>query len=211
MKAIRFLAHFFGFTKNTDDLSEDEIPENYVDDERLNMIRYQLEFYLSDINLDSDKVFYDAQDENGFIDLNFILKSPRLKRLKATSQDIICSVAHSIYLELNQEQNKVRSKIPYVSDPHRSGRTLKISGFENDLPDFTIRTFLKSILPEGTMLMQLAPKNGEIQFTGSVLYEISDFATAEEIVRRKIAYGNSTLDVELLSDIQKNLSDQKPK
>ena len=75
-------------------------------------IKEQIEYYLSDQNLEKDSFFHQkiSEDPNGYIELDFILKCNKCKKAGWTKDEIKEAIKTSDKLELDKTGNKVRRK-----------------------------------------------------------------------------------------------------
>lgn len=117
-------------------------------EETLVAIRTQVEYYLSDINLKRDRLFYARirKAEGGFIPLHLLLKCPKLLELTESIEEIAQAIAVSGELELNSDRTEVRRvhnrPLPPFTLP--SKRVLQ--------PPHPTVTVLRIQLPTGTLL-----------------------------------------------------------
>lgn len=81
--------------------------ENYA---HLPELKKQLEYYLSDSNLSRDQFFYSKiqETDDGFITLDNFQKCNNVKKLNATTANLIDAIKDSSELELNEAQTAVR-------------------------------------------------------------------------------------------------------
>ena len=82
-------------------------------------IKNQIEYYLSDSNLEGDKFFHDliSKDKDGYLDLEYILQCNKVKNNKWTKEQIIESLKESDKIELNKDNTKIRRKDNKVLPP----------------------------------------------------------------------------------------------
>ena len=75
-------------------------------------IKKQIEYYLSDKNLEGDKFFHDliSKDKDGYLDLQYILQCNLIKKNKWTKDQIIESIKESENIEINTDKTKLRRK-----------------------------------------------------------------------------------------------------
>lgn len=75
-------------------------------------IRTQVEYYLSDNNLQRDNFFYNKilESTDGWIDLDFILACNKIKALGVSKEAIIDAVKSSAQVEINESGDKIRRK-----------------------------------------------------------------------------------------------------
>lgn len=87
--------------------------------EKINKIRYQVEYYLSDENMCKDKFFHELITKDievihnlkkGYFDLNVILSCNNIKKLDATLEEIQEALSTSIKVELSADKMKLRRK-----------------------------------------------------------------------------------------------------
>ena len=88
--------------------------------DKISKIKIQIEYYLSDENLQKDRFFHDQISKDpevyldfnvkGFLDFNFLLNCNNLKKLAATKEEIAEAIKLSTILELNKENSRVRRK-----------------------------------------------------------------------------------------------------
>ena len=90
-----------------------------VNQEKLNKIKYQVEYYLSDENLSKDKFFHELilKDievkfliKKGYFNIDIILSCNNIKKISATIEEIQEALANSNLLELGFEKTKIRRK-----------------------------------------------------------------------------------------------------
>ena len=76
------------------------------------IIKEQIEYYLSDKNLEHDSFFHQkiSEDPNGYLDLDFLLKCNKCKKAGWTIEDIKEGIKLSDIIELDKEEKKVRRK-----------------------------------------------------------------------------------------------------
>ena len=75
-------------------------------------IKEQIEYYLSDTNLEHDAFFHQkiTEDPNGYLDLELLLKCNKCKNAGWTLDDIKSGIKLSENIELDKEEKKVRRK-----------------------------------------------------------------------------------------------------
>ena len=76
------------------------------------LIKEQIEYYLSDKNLENDSFFHQkiSEDSNGYLDLELFLKCNKVKNAGWTLDEIKEGIKLSNIIELNKEEKKVRRK-----------------------------------------------------------------------------------------------------
>ena len=75
-------------------------------------IKNQIEYYLSDKNLEGDQFFNDliSKDKDGYLDLQYILQCNLIKKNKWTKEQIIESLKNSENVEINENKTRIRRK-----------------------------------------------------------------------------------------------------
>ena len=83
-----------------------------MDEKTKTDIRNQIEYYLSDGNLEGDQFFHDliSKDKDGYLNLDYILQCNLIKKSKWTKEQIIESLKESDKVELNSDKTKIRRK-----------------------------------------------------------------------------------------------------
>lgn len=78
--------------------------------ETLNKLRAQLEYYLSDENLSRDKFFHDkiSSDTQGYVDVDFFMNCNKIKQLGVNKEDVVKAAKLSSGIELDDKDTKVR-------------------------------------------------------------------------------------------------------
>ncbi|CAK9003648.1 unnamed protein product [Durusdinium trenchii] len=73
------------------------------------VVRLQVEYYLSDENLKYDKFFHEkiTADKDGWLELQLILSCNKMKNMRATKEDVIAALKES-KIELNEGQTALR-------------------------------------------------------------------------------------------------------
>ena len=81
-------------------------------EEKKNAIKTQIEYYLSDKNLEHDSFFHQkiTADPNGYLDLEFFLKCNKCKNAGWTIDDLKEGIKLSQEIELDKDEKKVRRK-----------------------------------------------------------------------------------------------------
>jgi hypothetical protein len=69
--------------------------------EKTELIKKQVEFYLSDKNLSTDAFFHNkiSEDKEGYIDLGFIMNCNKLKQLTEDQEEVIEAIKDSTEIE----------------------------------------------------------------------------------------------------------------
>ena len=75
-------------------------------------IKEQVEYYLSDENLKKDSFFHNkiSENQNGYLDLDFLLKCNKIKKAGWSKEDLIEGIKLSEVIELDDTNDKVRRK-----------------------------------------------------------------------------------------------------
>ena len=83
-----------------------------MDESKKKEIKGQIEYYLSDSNLEGDEFFHNiiSKDTNGYLDLEYILQCNKIKKAGWTKEQIVDSIKDSEKIELNGDKTKVRRK-----------------------------------------------------------------------------------------------------
>jgi len=80
--------------------------------EKLNKIKEQIEYYLSDENLSQDSFFHQkiSEDPNGYLEIDFLLKCNKCKKAGWSKDELKEGIKASDKLELDDTGNKLRRK-----------------------------------------------------------------------------------------------------
>ena len=182
----------------------DEKEEN-----RLNSIKEQIEFYFSDMNLENDNDFSKLilKSENRFINISYLLNRNRLKMLNATEEDIIFALKDSNEIEIDEKNFLIRSKIPFISDPRRKYRTLRISGLPNECDYKFQYEFFKSIFNNKLIRLSLYQKNfnNKLIYTGRTFIELNTEEEAKIAFERGIEFNDKLLEVQIVGNYYEEL------
>ena len=83
-----------------------------MNEETQKEIRKQIEYYLSDMNLETDEFFYKviSNEKEGYLDLEYIMQCNKVKKAGWDKNMIIDSIKDSELIELNPEKTKIRRK-----------------------------------------------------------------------------------------------------
>jgi La domain len=75
-------------------------------------VKTQVEYYLSDKNLEKDAFFYGKilENENGYIDLDLIMNCNKIKSLGVSKERIVEACKNSSEVEINSAGNQIRRK-----------------------------------------------------------------------------------------------------
>ena len=81
-----------------------------ISKEKLNDIKNQMEYYLSDENLKKDQFFHQkiTSDSEGYIDLDYFLKCNKVKNAGWTKEELKEGINESKELELDETKERVR-------------------------------------------------------------------------------------------------------
>ena len=87
--------------------SKKKIGKNKIEE-----IKEQMEYYMSDENLKRDSFFHQkiSEDSNGYLDLDYLLKCNKCKKAGWAKEDLKEAIKISDKLELDKSENKVRRK-----------------------------------------------------------------------------------------------------
>ena len=82
------------------------------EDEKKITIKEQIEYYLSDENLQHDQFFHNkiSEDPNGYLDLDFLLKCNKIKKAGWSKEELVEGIKLSDIVELDSKNKKVRRK-----------------------------------------------------------------------------------------------------
>ncbi|EAY10822.1 La domain containing protein [Trichomonas vaginalis G3] len=210
---MSFFSKLFAICGSNEPAPEVDEPEIELEP-HLDAIREQMEFYLSNSNIESDSFMKEAinEREDRYVKIATFLTFNRMKSLNATEEDIIEACSASKHLEVNKAEKIVRSKVPFVSDPRRSYRTVHIEGFDETETLDDIKALFKEQYPRSalrTEMRKINRKGGEKIFSGQVNVEVKDEATAKKIVENGILYHGKQLKGILFSDFKANLVSKK--
>ncbi|KAH0789547.1 La domain containing protein [Histomonas meleagridis] len=226
MKAILdFFAKILGFEKDPNDFTSSESEDRDFPDPHPNrtLRMEQLQYYFSGNNLENDEVFRTEIEKNpeGYVSYDFLLKCNRLRQLKSTPKKLFVAGCASAYLDAD-EQKGIKSKKPFVSDPRRAYRTIRVSGFRPYVPLSEQEEFFTSIpdfagLIEYIGLERRYDKDTDrLVYTGTTTIEFKEEGIAQSVLERGIQYNSKDgLKIELLSDFinrtKKNLNNRNNK
>lgn len=75
-------------------------------------IRQQVEYYLSDKNLEKDQLFYEKilEDKEGYIDIDMIMKCNKIKNMNISKETLVASIKNSTEVEADAKGDKIRRK-----------------------------------------------------------------------------------------------------
>ena len=81
-----------------------------MDEKTKNEIKRQMEYYLSDENLETDEFFHKtiSSDKDGYLDLELIMQCRKVQKAGWDKNMIIESIKDSDQVELNPEKTKIR-------------------------------------------------------------------------------------------------------
>lgn len=80
--------------------------------DKITKIKQQVEYYLSDKNLQNDKFFHEKinSDKDGFLEVAYLLNCNKIKELQATDDEIIAAATTSLVLETSDDKKRIRRK-----------------------------------------------------------------------------------------------------
>lgn len=97
-------------------------------------IRTQVEYYLSDKNLEKDAFFYNKikDDADGYLELDLIMNCNKVKSMGLSKETIKEAVKGSDLVEISEDGNKIRrkgnKKLPDPKFKERKPKTEKAAG-----------------------------------------------------------------------------------
>lgn len=94
-------------------------------------LRQQVEYYLSDKNIEKDAFFYDKiqSDRDGYIDIDLIMNCNKIKALNATKDKIVNAVKQSIEVETSSDKERIRRKDnKALPEPKFKNKKLAVGG-----------------------------------------------------------------------------------
>jgi hypothetical protein len=201
-----FISRACGFTGNPDQTIASD--DDWADDNpRQTLLREQLEYYFSGVNLERDANFLAeiGRSSTGQVSIDYILACNRVKQLHATADDVLQAAASSPYLTADPRSRTISSRSPFVSDPNRGSRTLRVTGFSANVPQSAQLQFFESIFPGAVArvnLVRTVDRDGQFVYSGTSIVELDDPDLASQAVENGIEYGTGLLEVELLSGYQ---------
>ncbi len=78
--------------------------------EKIKLIQKQIEYYLSDKNLQHDPYFFEKIKLDSFVTVESILSCNNIKKLEATKEDVVKALEDSDLLEMTNENNGIKRK-----------------------------------------------------------------------------------------------------
>jgi La domain len=97
-------------------------------------LRTQIEYYLSDKNLEKDAFFYDKiqNDQDGYLDLDLIMNCNKVKSLNTTKDAIAAAVKASAEVEVSADGSRIRRKEnKALPEPKFSSKKMKTDAGES--------------------------------------------------------------------------------
>ncbi len=85
--------------------------------ERLDRIKYQVEFYFGVRNFARDSYLQSQMTEDRFVPVDVILAFPRMRQLNATLDDLVKSCGNSTIVEFDSNMSQIRRRDAYVHRP----------------------------------------------------------------------------------------------
>ena len=200
---VNTIAHIFGYEKDPNSPSNSEDDDDWGDDNpRITMIKEQLEYYFSGINLEKDRNFRDKieESEDGSVPVEYFLNCNRMKYLNATPSEILEAGHSSQYLDADNEEKTIRSKEPFIHDPERYKKIIRVSGLGKKVPQYAQSEFFNSIFPGEIVFVYLIRNecDGELEYSNKSLVEFTTTERVNEVLDKGIVYGpgNALLDVQ---------------
>lgn len=78
--------------------------------EKIKLIQKQIEYYLSDKNLQHDPYFFEKLKLESFVPVESILSCNNIKKLEATKEDVVKALENSDLLEMTNENKGIKRK-----------------------------------------------------------------------------------------------------
>jgi len=150
----------------------------------IGVLRRQVEYYFSDMNLQGDAFFHKkiSESKDNWLEAQFILSCKKIQALGATMEDIKLALAESPLEVREEEPLAVRRKEPLpelkprdnrsgnyqktAKNPHEGGCIFKVSGIPEGKRWGDVKDLLKVKLPkDGKVLFATSVKAGETSTT----------------------------------------------
>jgi len=181
------------------------------------VVKKQVEYYFSDINLKHDKFFHNKISENpeGWLDLTLILQCNKMKAMQATKEDVFGALKDS-ELETKEDgansfvRRKDNAKLPTLeartggppsrhnkkqSNVHDGGVLFQVKGIPEEVTWLNVKEAMKDKLPEGASVWFVSSVNE----TGTCVVALSPFDKDVDFVSTelKIHLGGKDLGIEV--------------
>eukprot|EP00762_Andalucia_godoyi_P003771 ANDGO_08490.mRNA.1 La protein homolog len=149
--------------------------------------RNQVEFYFSDSNFLSDKFLRTqaASNPDGFVPLSVIASFKRMAELTSDLAMIRESLTGSEIVELSEDAQNVRRKIPLPENDPTIPRSIYAKPFAADATMDDIKKFFSEFGKVLSVRMRRYPQSNGGGFKGSVYVEFSTEDEAKSVIEKK--------------------------
>jgi hypothetical protein len=182
--------------------------------ERLRQIREQMEFYLSDSNVEASAFMKKLvlAREDRYCPLETFLTFNRLKAIDAGEDEIRAACLASAALEVDPTGAFVRTRAPFRPDPRRDFRSIHVEQLARDETLESLQALFRDAF--GTVLRvdmrYITVKGGERAFAGSANVELETEAAAQRAIEEGLPYRGEVKEIVLLSDFKAGLQSGAP-
>ncbi|KAK1834340.1 La protein [Podospora conica] len=156
-------------------------------------IRHQVEYYLGDCNLPTDKFLWEKTggEANNPVSLKTLCTFARMKRFQPYSA-VVAALKDSEFLEVEGEDGEevIKRKVAYVCNPDgmkkRMSKSVYIKGFGEETPttQFDIEAWLEKFGRVDRVKLRREGSHNKGPFKGSVFVEFHTEEIAKEFVAR---------------------------
>ena len=180
--------------------------------EKLNLIREQMAYYFSPANMEDDAFMRTAiaEDPERYVPAETFLKFRRIQSLEATVDEILEACAACPDLQVDMENKKIRTLVPFVSDPRRAYRTINVKGLDRDETLESLREYFNACFGKVLRIgMRRITIEGEQVFAGTADIELQTEEEAYAAVENGLLYKERLLKPILVSTLKGNKSNSQ--
>ncbi|KAH0787187.1 La domain containing protein [Histomonas meleagridis] len=199
---IKRLGSLFALDKEAEGKSDD-----FEMTDIMQSAKDQIEFYLCNTNLDNDEFMREQvlKTKDRYVNVNVFMNCKRIKQIGITSDDLLLACSHSHFLEVDMNNQRIRSKVPYSKDVRRKFRSVRVCGLNKDITvDNLYDIFIaEAEEPESIIFQYTLNDDGDRIFTGSAIVVFFSEAAADQALAAPLYDGDKKLSLEILGDYKK--------
>lgn len=182
------------------------------DEERLNLIMDQMQYYLSAANLRANKQLNKLVNSNPgrYVPLTIFLEYNKMKNLNATIEEIHDACVISYELELNDQEDEVRTTLPVdLNYQAQIDRSFRLTNIPLDCQEHDLRKYLSEnfgVVEKLSFYHSVIEYKRVFNGAASITFKSESIA---KIFPPKFEYEGTIIDVEPLDEYQRRVKKER--
>lgn len=146
-------------------------------------LRQQIEFYFCDLNLIQDKFLRGVvETQGGWVPVDTLIGFNNVKKLAGTKDDVVKALRESTALEVRDDGEAVKRRIPLPSEDEIDARAVFVSGLGKDMTRDDVVKFVSGIADVECVRMNYARHGETLDFSGTAFVEFKSVDERDKFV-----------------------------